>query len=238
MKSTKTVAILVPCYNEENRFDSGHFMQYINDHKNWDFYFVDDGSTDKTGLILKQFVEGPNSYVVSLSVNKGKGNALREAFMRIKKQYDFYGFIDADLDIPLAQLDLLMSALYDSEALIAISTRDFKFNIFKLRSFASLFVLYIANRIIKLEPKISDTQCGCKLFKQSTANIVLKKPFISSWLFDIEVFARLNREIPSLRYRIEEVPLLNLNVSKNSNLKYKDGIKLVRELQLINRAYN
>ena len=238
MKSTKTVAILVPCYNEESRFDSGHFIRYINDHKHWDFYFVDDGSTDKTRRILKQVEEASNSYIVQLPANKGKGNALREAFLGIKKQYDVYGFIDADLDIPLAQLDLLMTALYNSEALLAIGTRDFRLNFFKLRSFASLFVLYIANRIIKLEPKISDTQCGCKLFKQAAVKIVLKQPFISSWLFDIEIFARLNKEIPSLRHRIQEVPLLNLNVSKKSNLKYKEGIQLIRELRLINKAYN
>ena len=36
-----------------------------------------------------------------------------------------------------------------------------------------------------------DTQCGCKVFSKEIAIIAFDKPFISKWLFDVEIFSRI-----------------------------------------------
>ncbi|MGO4913033.1 glycosyltransferase [Leeuwenhoekiella sp. W20_SRS_FM14] len=237
---SRDVAILIPCFNEEHRLKKQSFLDYFETHQNWDFYFLDDGSTDKTSAIIKGSLLSENSFLITSLENLGKGNILQESISKLKKNYLFYGFIDADLDIPLSQLDKLYKAIFDSKYLLSISKRPLKskFSLLDFRSVASLLMMKTANSIIEFNPKIQDTQCGCKLFKREIVNIGFKDPFISEWLFDIELFLRLKAAIIEARSFIIEVDLTNLQKSKDSKLKFKQGFKIGRQLVLINNFYN
>ena len=39
--------------------------------------------------------------------------------------------------------------------------------------------------------KIYDTQCGAKIFSKKVCEKIFEEKFISQWLFDVELFARL-----------------------------------------------
>ena len=41
--------------------------------------------------------------------------------------------------------------------------------------------------------RFHDTQCGAKVFRRKAAQDIFREPFLSPWLFDIEVMARLIR---------------------------------------------
>ena len=130
----------------------------------------------------------------------------RQGFMRnLNKPYQYFGFIDADMDIPFSQVNKLYSALSASDSLLAISRRDLIGNIsFKnFRSFSSIIMLLIANKIIAFKPVLNDTQCGCKLFKKDIVEPCFKEKFISDWLFDIEIFLRFknNFKHPTTMYK-------------------------------------
>lgn len=237
---TKELAIFIPCYNEEKRLQLEPFRQFIKENNlKMDFYFIDDGSTDDTYQLIKEnLINNNNSFLIKLDQNLGKGNALRKAILQSKsKDYKFYAFIDADLDIPLNQLNILYTDINNTEYLVAISKRNLSNNISfkKMRSISSVIMVFIANKIIAFNPKLNDTQCGCKLFKREVINSCFEKEFISEWLFDIEIFLRLRKSFSNPRKLIKEVPLENLGKSKNSNFRISQNLKIIKQLYLINK---
>ncbi|TQI71555.1 glycosyl transferase family 2 [Gramella sp. Hel_I_59] len=243
MKSEKEIALFIPCYNEEERLNIKAFQLFIKETSvKMDFYFIDDGSLDNTAdIISNNLIDKENVQLIKLDRNRGKGNALRVGMLQsLLRNYEFYAFIDADLDVPLDQVCLLHKELIKSSGLIAISKRNLKsnFDIFNLRSIASLCMVNLANRIIGFENKIKDTQCGCKMLHREIVEICFKDEFISEWLFDIEIFLRLKKEVKGARERIFEVKLHILNKNGRSKFRFRQNFKIAHQLYRINKFYN
>src|SRR4030042_2361317 len=105
------ICIVLPCYNEEKRFNSPVLINFV---KRNDIHFclVNDGSTDNTINILNNVKDESNAKVeiISLNSNVGKAEAIRTAFLKIlsKEKYDFIGYFDADLATPLEEIFNLM----------------------------------------------------------------------------------------------------------------------------------
>lgn len=99
----KLVSILIPAYNEEEvlallmeRLDK---LAKHNDHYNFEFLFVNDGSRDNTyNLLVKYAHEDPRVSYVNLSRNFGKETAMIAGFDHVKG--DATVIIDADLQDP------------------------------------------------------------------------------------------------------------------------------------------
>jgi dolichyl-phosphate beta-glucosyltransferase len=239
---SKKIALFIPCYNEESRLKVEDIRAFILQNcDNVDFIFIDDGSSDATGdLIQERLVDNKSAYLIRLEKNLGKGNALREGISRnLNKPYEYFGFIDADLDIPFPQVNKLFNVLSNSDCLIAISRRDLVGNISfnRLRSFSSVVMLLIANKIIQFNPDLKDTQCGCKLFKKEIVEQCFKEEFISDWLFDIEIFLRLKNKMDNPRPLICEVPLLNISNSGSSRFHFRKNLKIGKQLYMIKKHY-
>lgn len=49
--------------------------------------------------------------------------------------------------------------------------------------------------LIKLifNPTVYDTQCGAKLFRSTVAPSIFHSPFLSRWLFDLEIYLRMEK---------------------------------------------
>ena len=238
-----STVIFIPCYNESKRLKIDDIRHYIeNCNLSIDFYFIDDGSTDNTtNLISSNLLDYDNVHLIILPRNLGKGNALRQGVIQmINLPYYYYGFIDADMDIPFMQLNNILNVLERNSGSIGITIRNLKgkLDFGNLRSLLSVIMVYIANRIIGLKPGISDTQCGCKIFKKDFAEVIFKDEFISNWLFDIEIFLRLKRIPTFSRNSIFEIPISRLNSSKDSNFNIFRNFIILKQLYLINKFYN
>ena len=76
--------IVIPCYNEEKRFEASVIIDFI--QKN-DFHFclVNDGSKDNTIKLLDRVKEESNGKVriINLRNNVGKAEAIRIAFQEV-----------------------------------------------------------------------------------------------------------------------------------------------------------
>ena len=239
----KQVAIFIPCYNEARRIRIDTFQKFIQGNATViDFYFVDDGSKDATGEIISQnLVSQSNCFLISHPKNLGKGNALREAYLKVAhNEYSFFGFIDADLDIPLEHLLKLYSTLENSQFKVAITQRALykNFSIGRLRSVSSVVMVTLANKMIGFTPKLGDTQCGCKLFSREMMEVGFNQPFHSEWLFDVEIFLRLRNELKNARETICEVPLEKLGKPTQSNFRFLENLKIIKQLYVIKRYYN
>jgi len=121
----KSVSIIVPAYNEE-----GNIISAISDAKaavkalnNWEMVVVDDGSTDKTGLILEKIARhDPRIRIITHAVNMGFGQTIKDGIAASRKEYitQFHGDNDAageSLRLMLDNLgkeDLVVSYTVDS----------------------------------------------------------------------------------------------------------------------------
>ena len=191
------VVIIIPCYNEADRLDINKFIDYLSKNTHLHFIFIDDGSTDNTNLIIKQIILKFNSLASLLTneTNKGKAESVRLGVIEsYKMNPDFIGFLDADLAAPIGEIDNLLKIIKkDKTKEVVFASRiqligsEIKRNYFR-HFFGRVFATVVSN-ILNLP--VYDTQCGAKIFSRKICDDIFYEQFISPWLFDVELFARL-----------------------------------------------
>ena len=103
VSTMKRVSILVPCYNESESLPLliKELNQVVSEHQQyqWEFLFVNDGSTDDTLRVLRdaRFTNNKVNYI-DLSRNYGKEVAMMAGFDHVKG--DCTIIMDADLQHP------------------------------------------------------------------------------------------------------------------------------------------
>jgi hypothetical protein len=102
-----------------------------------------------------------------------------------------------------------------------------------------LFATVVSN-LLRLP--IYDTQCGAKLFRVSgELATVLREPFVSRWVFDVEIIARFIRlaggDSAKVAPRIYEFPLHVWNDVAGSKVKPADFFKAFRDVLRIRSRY-
>lgn len=149
----KLISVVVPCYNEEESIIL--FYQEIKEvsktlNYNFEYIFVDDGSSDNTLNILKDLHEKDKDvHYISFSRNFGKESAIYAGFDHCNG--DFIALMDADLQDPPRLLpemiDILEKQEYDNVATRRV-TRDGEP---KIRSFFARQFYKIINKISDIE---------------------------------------------------------------------------------------
>jgi glycosyltransferase involved in cell wall biosynthesis len=178
---------------------------------------VDDGSSDGTRELLAGLRDVlPGRFeLLELPVNCGKAEAVRRGVLRALELAPYAGYWDADLSTPLEEIPSFCEVL-DRHAgveivfgarvqLLGRSIRRRAIRHYLGRLFATL-------ASVMLDLAVYDTQCGAKLFRSSERlRRVFEDPFHTSWVFDVEMLARLRsmqREgDPPLEQIIYELPL-------------------------------
>ncbi len=228
-------AIIIPCYDEENRLNSELITELFKIPK-VDIFLVNDGSTDQTLPILQNISkQNPERcFVISLEKNRGKANAVFQAVNEIlSKQYDFVGYFDADFSTPISELQLLLEQVKKPEIQFAFASRILTLNSgIERKSYRHFFGRIITTIInFKHQLDIYDTQCGAKIFNQKSARVAFEKPFKTKWLFDVEIFIRLKKH--NLLHHGSEVPIQNWKDVSGSKLGLKNVFGIAREIFLI-----
>ena len=142
--------------------------------------------------------------------------------------FDYFGFIDADLATPLSQVDFLISQFNDDLIMvfgsrIKLLNNNIERNI--IRHYMGRIFATFVSILFKLE--VYDTQCGAKFFRTSESSINLfKSPFISKWFFDIEIFLRLRKQSDYFEFQknVKEIPLQEWIEKGNTKLSLSDFI--------------
>lgn len=243
---SKKIAVIVPCYNEEKRLRQDVFIAFVNDYPGIDLWLVNDGSTDNTLSVLEgmQSACPGNMKVFALPKNVGKAEAIRQGILKsgASGNYFYTGFIDADLSAPLAEIPHLYShleampeMLMASGCRVKIVGKTIERSAFR-HYVSRMFVTYYS-MLLKL-PNY-DTQCGLKLFNMNFALKLFEKPFVSRWMFDVELFLRAKFELGAMLYskRIHEIPLNEWREVGGSKLKWTDFLKAPLEILKIRKHY-
>ena len=238
---------IIPCYNEAIRLPVAAFEAYWQQYPDVRFCFVDDGSTDQTRALLErlQTAHSEQVEILILPKNEGKAGAVRAGMLHIAQaaQADYVGFLDADLATPLSAIQDLEARLSVQPSLDLVMGARIKFlgtdirrNPF--RHYAGRVIATLISNILKLG--VYDTQCGAKLFRRGVVECLFTEPFLSPWLFDVEMLARLIRQHGREGFHnyVAEMPLKQWTEMDDSRIKPSYYFKLWYELYRIRQAYN
>lgn len=236
--------IIIPCYNEASRLQLDKYQDFLNRTEDYTLCFVNDGSTDCTLTLLQAFQRGQDDRVViyDLEANQGKAEAVRSGMlhMSLEKEIETVGFIDADLSTDFNDYTMLVEQLNASTKDIVFGSRKMNPSTVErgvFRKFASYLIGALIRFILKLP--IRDTQCGAKVMPKHIARWTFDQPFITKWLFDVEMFIRLRiRRGSSVMDSIQEVPLTRWVHEEGSKLTLKDSLEIPAQLVKIWKSYD
>ena len=229
MSKIPYLSIIIPAYNEEKRLPSAlnHIQDFLK-HEPYlaEIIIVENGSTDRTKEIAEQFAATHDQVKVISLAQGGKGRAVKAGMFAAQGHYRF--FCDSDLSMPITELPRFLPKTTTEDVDIVIASREVKdavrFNEPDYRHIGGRLVNYLI-RFLAI-PKIQDTQCGFKLFREDIAIDIFSKQTIMGWGFDIEIlFIALKRG-----YIIKEIGIPWYFQEESKVDPIKDTIKMFFEI--------
>jgi len=169
---------------------------------------VDDGSEDRTAEAARS-VDVPHDvpcYVIRYEPHRGKGYGVRTGITASKERYVM--FADCGLCVPYGDVLLGLEMLQNNECDIAHgSRRMIESDILQdqpwhRRLFSKMFKATVRT-LLGVPRRLTDTQCGFKIYKGEVARRLYDDCTTDGFLFDIEIILRAVRE----GLRIEEFPV-------------------------------
>jgi glycosyltransferase involved in cell wall biosynthesis len=187
------ISVVVPCYRESSIIEQSIitlFTYLSRQFARFEIIAVTDGSPDNTAEIIQSLVkERPNIPLrhISFRKNHGKGAAIKQGVL--SSRYDPILFIDADLTIPISEIDRFMTALETTDIAIAsrlasgtqFEDRTPRYRALLARGFHLCQIAILGNF------EYSDTQCGFKLFRRTIALTLFAQSRIKRFAFDAEI---------------------------------------------------
>ena len=235
--TTPKITLVIPMYNENGIIaDTANTLhEYMS--KNFESYeilFSDDGSKDGCGDTVRN-MELPNIRVVGYSDNHGKGCAVRTAMLEANGEIVM--FTDADLaygtDVIRTAYDKLTAT---PEASMLIGSRNLSKDGYEgytaLRKLMSKVYIKILGIIGGF--KLTDSQCGCKAFRNQAAKDVFGRCKVDGFAFDFECIMWAQK----LGYSIAEMPVKIINHRESTVHIFRDTFKMLRDLTSIRRRVN
>lgn len=247
--STAGTAIVIPCYNEAARLPVDRFLGFLSAHPDIAFLFVNDGSTDRTLERLDEIRRAAPAQVqvIDLPVNTGKGEAVRRGMLEgFRRNPVYVGFWDADLSTPLETISefvSLLSGWADLEWVTGARVQLLGRNIRRSPLRHYLGRVFATAVSLTLRLAVYDTQCGAKLFRATPSfRALLEEPFLSRWIFDVELYARLIRQRlldggPGPANIVYEYPLPRWEDVQGSKVGPLDFFRAMIELTRIRHRY-
>ena len=197
---------------------------------------MDDGSTDGTSSILKNYSRENNVSYARISQNVGKSNAIAHGMnIAFKKISDigWIGFLDSDGAFSTADVENIINktnmlkkydAIYSSR--VKMSGRNVKRN--NIRHVIARIITSIYGLVWKDIPY--DTQSGFKLYKYKYCfNVLFKEKFKTKWFFDIELSTRI-LNCNNGNFKVWEEPVSSWIDIPGSKINYRQSLKILLEL--------
>jgi dolichyl-phosphate beta-glucosyltransferase len=191
MADRPELSVVIPAYNEAERIgptlDSiAAYLKTVN--PSYEIVVVSDGSTDSTDEVIKRYSEGNDRIrLITYHPNRGKGHAVRTGMLEARAPHVL--LTDADLATQIEDLRKLQEVAaqgYD----VVIGSRALKDSIIiGWRPWYRVLSGKVFNMIIRLlaVPRIRDTQCGFKYFKDGAAAKIFPASRLDGFGYDVEV---------------------------------------------------
>jgi dolichyl-phosphate beta-glucosyltransferase len=203
--SAPWLSVIIPAYNEERRLPAtlekmrAHFARWDFTH---DIWVVDNGSTDRTGELVRSAARSdPALHLIRLPI-RGKGIAVRAGMLRARGAYRF--LCDADLSMPVEEFERFFPPRLEGVD-VAIGSREAAGS----RRYHEPAFRHFTGRVFSLAVKLlvmrgfEDTQCGFKCFTAAAAQDLFSRQRFTGWSFDVEVLYLARRR----GFAVREVPI-------------------------------
>ncbi len=179
--SSTSFCVIVPTYNNQKTLKK--VLDSILDFTS-NVIIVNDGSTDQTNEILKQY---HHLTQIHHPKNLGKGRALRNGFRKaIEQNFEYAITIDSDGQHFASDIPIFIAAIQEEPNSLLIGSRNMtQENVPKKSSFGNKF----SNFWFKFETgiKLEDTQSGFRLYP---LKLIPKQFYTNKFEFEIEVIVR------------------------------------------------
>ena len=214
------LSVIIPVYNEAARLPRA--LALCKKYPDWEFIFVDDGSTDNNAQLIKQ----AGYTLISYPINRGKGYALKQGIAAASGNYLLIS--DVDFSTPLSELPKLLHQSTD----IVIGSRKTKGATItkhqtKLREWLGRQFTNLTN--LWLGTRVTDVTCGFKLFKTPIAKKLFSLAKINRWGYDAEILYLAKK----LGFKVSEVPVIWRNDERTRVMLLPDIIRSLWDLILI-----
>ena len=226
--NNKKIAILIPCYNEEQTV-AKVIKSYRKELPNATIYVYDNNSTDKTSEIARK-----NGAIVKKEYRRGKGNVIRTMFKDIDA--DCYLITDGDNTYSSKKAKEMCEYILNEEADMVIGDRlsstYFKENKRRFHNFGNRLVRFLINVLFK--SKINDIMTGYRAFSYS---FVKTFPILSKG-FEIETEMTIHALDKNLLIKEIPVEYTDREVGSISKLHtYRDGMKVLKTIARLFKEY-
>lgn len=168
------LSVVIPSYNEDVELKKSGIDEIYEYLKKVDYSYevliVDDGSTNNTREIVKEYIKGKKGF--SLIENEHGGKALTVMSGMLKAEGEIAVFTDMDQATPLKEIEKFFSKFEEGFDIVIGSRSGRKGAPLSRKLSAGGFIL-IRNILLGLPYK--DTQCGFKAFTKKARDTVFLK---------------------------------------------------------------
>jgi dolichyl-phosphate beta-glucosyltransferase len=220
------ISIVIPAYNESERIlpTLGAMAVVVSSlGYSWEVIVSDDGSSDNTVQLAEEL--GWKNLRVIRHTNTGKGGAVKRGVLASRGRYVL--FADADNSTPIEELSHMLAKL-DEGYDIAIGSRAAAGakveNKSALRHLVSWSLRKVAAYFSGI--KVSDTQCGFKLFTREAAHALFTRQKMLGFSFDLELIYLATK----FGYRIAEVPVHWFDAPGSKVDSVRDSVRFFRDI--------
>lgn len=245
--SGERIVLVIPCYNEADRLPVQRISDTVSAHPWMSLVLVDDGSADGTRAVLEGLAQAnPGRIKVhALDRNGGKGEAVRQGMRfatEVFPEAGYAGYFDADLATPLEEAAHLLEGVRGARPSLIMGSRVNLMGTTRIlrsakRHYIGRLFATLVSEMLKLP--VYDTQCGAKLVRMDRVQALFLEPFLTRWLFDVELIWRVVNLVGRAQAHdeIAEVPVRRWQEQGGSKVKWIDGARVPIQLCRIRRHY-
>ena len=207
----KNISIIIPLYNEEKRLDFffKNFSKFSKTKKkyNFEFIFVDDGSSDYTQEKILNLIRLHKNKknilkLIKSKKNLGKGHALKLGVKHAK--YKWILTMDADLSVDLYQISKWINKYSFKENYAYFGSRNHSESKIEYKFYRRAIGLMLRILVyLFLDKKIKDTQCGFKFYNKKYIKRIFNLVEENGFAHDIELIILLKMN----KIQIKELPI-------------------------------
>ncbi len=216
-----SVDVVIPVFNEEQALPGSISVlsEFLGENlpNSWRIVIADNASTDGTRAVSEALCERHSGVAYFHLPQKGRGRALRAAWL--DSQADIVSYMDVDLSTDIAHFPALVGSL-ESGYDVAIGSRLSKGSSVT-RGFTREFTSRSYNVLIRAMffTGFQDAQCGFKAMTRASAQAILPNVQNNNWFFDTEMLiiaAKRGYRIKVVPVKWDDDPTSTVNVVKTA----------------------
>jgi len=227
------LSVIIPAFDEAGRI--GPTLERVANYLKglgigYEVVVVDDGSHDSTKeVVARESASMPELRLVENGINRGKGYSTKNGFLSSIGKFVLLS--DADLSTPIEELPRFIDEM-ERGADIVIGSRALKgSDIIKRQPIYRVLMGKAFNKVVRVLTVngISDTQCGFKLFRRDTCEVLFRAQRVERFAFDAELLFLAQKKglrVVELPVKWVNSPLSKVNVVRDSTEMLADIIKI------------